>query len=397
VGDESKQPKCTSGISEKDLHNWRMLDVFEEAVERVFSKAALHPTFADPDRELGYGPYLKLFLFGLFNPVVDSMRGICSISALPRVQEEVCGRQISLGSFSAMQHVIDPRLLREVFKDLVERAPAHQKPHPKLAHLNLIAQDGSLWSALPRMVWAEYGVGCKGDANGVRLHFRLNLVNGKPEDAKIEPGKNCERKALRQMCVPGQINVADRYYGEDYKLFADIDQAGGYFVFRFKDNAVINLEEELALTEEDRAAGVVRHAWVRFGATEAKRSMRVRIVEIRTPDQHLLLVTNLALEKASAALIGLIYRKRWDVELFFRWIKCILGCRHFFAESPEGVAIQLYLALIASLLFQFYTGRRPNKRMMELIHFYMMGWASAEELVDLLQKQIAKQSSAKNN
>ena len=43
-----------------------------------------------------------------------------------------------------------------------------------------------------------------------------------------------------------------------------------------------------------------------------------------------------------ADLIGLIYRRRWTIELFFRWIKCILGCRHFFAESPEGVAIQLY-------------------------------------------------------
>lgn len=374
-----------------------MLDVFDEAVKRVFSKASVHATFADPARKLSYSRYLKLFLFGLYNPVVDSMRGICAISALPRVQEEVCGSQVSLGSFSAVQHVLDPMLLREVFKDLVEQAPSHQKPHPQLAHLNLIAQDGSLWRALPRMVWAEYGVGCKGDANGVRLHFRLNLVNGKPEDAKVEPGKSCERKALRQMCVAGQINVGDRYYGEDYKLFSDIDQAGGYFVFRFKDNAVINLEEELALTEEDRAAGVVRHAWVTLGATEANRSIRVRIVEIRTADQHILLVTNLALEKTSAALIGLIYRKRWDVELFFRWIKCILGCRHFFAESPEGVAIQMYLALIASLLFQFYTGRRPNKRTMELIHFYMMGWVSVEALVELLQKQVAKQSSAKNN
>ena len=64
-------------------------------------------------------------------------------------------------------------------------------------------------------------------------------------------------------------------------------------------------------------------------------------------------------ERNPADLIGLIYRRRWTIQLFFRWIKCILGCRHFFADSPQGVAIQLYLALIASLLFQFYTGRHP--------------------------------------
>ena len=123
--------------------------------------------------------------------------------------------------------------------------------------------------------------------------------------------------------------------------------------------------------------------------------MRLRLVEIRTADQHLLLVTNLALDKAPAELVGLIYRRRWAIELFFRWIKCILGCRHFFAESPEGVALQLYLALIASLLFQLYTGRRPNKRMMELIHFHQLGWASAQELQSLLAAEMAKLNRAK--
>jgi len=291
-----------------------------------------------------------------------------------------------------MQHVLDPLLLREVFQDLVARTDPQQKPDPRLAHLRLIAQDGSLWRALPRMVWAEYGVGPKGDAKGVRLHLRFNLVEGKPQDATVERGKSCERQALRQMCVPGQINVGDRYYGEDYKLFYDVDQSGGYFVFRIKESAVINPVEELALTEEDRAAGVVRHLWATLGATEATRSIRVRVVEIRTRDHHLLLVTNLPVEQASAALVGLIYRKRWDIELFFRWIKCILQCRHFFAESPTGVAIQLYLALIAALLFQYYSGRRPNKRTMELIQFYLMGWATAADLIKLLQAQEAKAS-----
>jgi hypothetical protein len=382
-------------VTEKDLRNWRLLDAFEDAVRRVFSKARLHPTLQDPDRHLTYGRYLKLFLFGLFNPVVETMRGLCQVTALPRVQQEVCGREVKPPRFSEMQHLIDPMLLREVFLYLVERTDSSFEPHPKLAHLKLIAQDGSLWAALPRMVWAEYGVGQLGEAKGVRLHLRFNIIKGLPEDAKVQRGKSCERQALRQMCQPGQVNVADRLYGEDYQLFRDIDQGGGFFVFRLRDNAVVNAEEELPLTAEDKAAGVVRHVWATLGANT--RSLRLRLIEIRTRDQHLLLVTNLPLEQASAALIGLIYRKRWDIELFFRWIKCILGCRHFFAESPEGVAIQLYLALIASVLFLYYTGLRPNKRAMELIQMYMMGWATAEELVQLLQKQTQPPPSAKKS
>ena len=68
------------------------------------------------------------------------------------------------------------------------------------------------------------------------------------------------------------------------------------------------------------------------------------------------------------------------MELFFRWFICILGCRHLLSQSPNGVAIQVYVALIASLLIVLWTGRKPNKRTLEMIQFYLMGWASLEEL-----------------
>jgi len=382
-------------LTEKDLHRWRMLQIFEETLEEVFGTAPLHPTFGNPRRKLGYKPYLSLSLFGLINPVVKSMRGLISISKLSRVQEEICQRQVSLGSFSEMQGLLDPALLHQVFQKIFQRTPSAQKFDPRLADLNLIIQDGSLWSALPRMVWAEYGGGCNGDARAVRLHLRFNLLEDKPQKAKITNGKICERQALRQMYEPGEINVGDRYYGEDYQLFEEIHTAKAFFVLRIKEGAVVNVQEEIALTEADKAAGVVRHAWVQLGSRPSTRSIPVRLVEIRTADQHIVLVTNLPLERAGADLIGLIYHKRWGIELFFRWIKCVLGCRHFFAESRQGVTIQLYLALIASLLFQCYSGRRPDKRSMELIQLYLLGWATREELIQLLQEQVARQEKAK--
>jgi hypothetical protein len=388
-------PEAKAELVEEDLRHWRMLKEFNQAVERAASKLGLPPAGDPAERTLERGRYLGLFLFGMCNPVIESMRGLCAITALSRVQAEISGRRVSLASFSEMQHVIDPELLHEVFKDLSARARSQAAPDPALARMNLIAQDGSLWPALQRMAWAEYGVGREGDANGVRMHLRFNLVAGKPEDAQVQRGKSCERQALRDLLQPGQINVGDRYYGEDYQLFGEVARKGGFFVFRLRDNAVINAEEELPLSEADRAAGVVRHRWATLGATDALRSIRLRVVEIRTAEHHLLLATNLGLESASAAVVGLMYRRRWDIELFFRWIKCILGCRHFFAESPQGVAIQLYLALIASLLFQYYTGRRPSKRTMELIQFYLMGWVSGDELVALLQKQMASMKTGK--
>ena len=384
-------------LSAKDLRNWRLIEEFVPVLTKLAQQHALHPTFSDPRRQLGYAQYLSLFLFGAFNSVVGTMRQLCAITELEKVQQTVGCKPVSLGSFSAAQHVIDPDLLKQVLEHLVERLSQADQANPSLKHLDLIVQDGSLWRALPRMAWAQYGVGRHGQAKGVRLHLRWNILKDCPEDALVSSGKGCETDALREMLLPGQTNVGDRFYGHDYKLFAEIDAAKGFFVFRIADRAVLNLEQELPRTSADEAAGVVRQAWVRLGANPQRRSMRVRLVEIRRDHQHLLLVTNLPLEDNPAHLIGLIYRQRWSIELYFRWIKCILGSRHFFAQTQEGVSIQIYLALIASVLLQLFTGARPNKRVMELLQLYFMGWATAPELQRLIPKYTAKAPSSKKS
>jgi len=73
-----------------------------------------------------------------------------------------------------------------------------------------------------------------------------------------------------------------------------------------------------------------------------------------------------------------------------------LGCRHWLAESQEGVTLQIYLALIAALLLQLYTGKRPTKRMMELIQLYLMGMASLEELTTGLERELQRLEKAKS-
>jgi IS4 transposase len=97
--------------------------------------------------------------------------------------------------------------------------------------------------------------------------------------------------------------------------------------------------------------------------------------------------------------IAELYRKRWQVEGFFRWLKCLLPCRHFFAESERGVTFQIYLALIAALLLAAELGRRPSKRMMELLRFHQMGWAEDGEVERGLERDLraAHQAAARKN
>jgi IS4 transposase len=126
---------------------------------------------------------------------------------------------------------------------------------------------------------------------------------------------------------------------------------------------------------------------VRLGCKARYRSGRLRVVWVQTPKEVLRVVTPLGPEELSAAEVALLYKQRWRIELFFRWIKCILGCRHWLAESPQGVAIEIYLALIAALLLQLYTGQAPNRRMMELIQLYLLGVATLDELEQGLERE----------
>ena len=110
-----------------------------------------------------------------------------------------------------------------------------------------------------------------------------------------------------------------------------------------------------------------------------------RLVRVETDGHVFLLFTNLL--ELPAELVALIYRYRWQIELFFKWVKCILGCRHWMAESQAGVTIQVYCALIASVLLVLWTGRKPTKRQSEALQLYWMGWASVEELERILAPQ----------
>src|SRR6185295_18725970 len=96
-----------------------------------------------------------------------------------------------------------------------------------------------------------------------------------------------------------------------------------------------------------------------------------------------------------AELVALAYRYRWSVELFFRWLKAILGCRHLLSQSADGVAMPMYAALIASVLLGQWSGSKPEKRTYEMFCHYFSGWATEKELRDYLQKtQPETESSA---
>jgi hypothetical protein len=381
----------------EELHHWKLLRDFRERLAEAAQGLALHPSFEDPDRLLRAGDYLSLFLFGLLNPVIRTMRGLCAASDLTRVSQEVCRRHVSLGSFSESQHLLEPALLEKVFLDLAAELPKGGQGEEGLRTHAWMARDGSLFAALPRMSWALYGAGRGGKHKAVRLHLSFNVLDLQPVRAQVTEGRRCERAVWREQWQRGEAYIGDRYFSENYQLLGQLQDKQCVYVLRLREPAVITVEEELPVSPADRLAGVERQAWARLGATARTRSARVRVVWCQAVrGDALILLTNLGREELAAELTVKLYRRRWQVELFFRWVKCLLGCRHWLAESPKGVALQLYLALIAAALLQLYVGRRPTKRMLELVQFYLLGVASAEELSVGLKRELAKLAAKKS-
>jgi hypothetical protein len=366
-------------LSAQDLSRWKLVADFQERLSALGGVAATG-SFADPRRQLDQEQYLGLMLFGLLNPVVESMRGLCAASRLERVQEEICGRAVSLGSFSEAQAVVNPQLLERVFQELAaERQPYQGDPRLAAYRDKLLAIDGTIWAALPKMTWAFWRSQPKAQS-ALKAHVKFNLLEEKPVGVTLSRVPRCERAVWREHWQPGEFYVGDRYYGEDYKLFGQLQQAGCSFVLRLRQEAVFTVLEEYALSAEDRAAGVSFDGLVQLGCKKKYQVAPLRLVRVPTEDGELLLVSDQNPKQLSAELIALIYRYRWRIELFFKWLKCILGCRHWLAQSPRGVAVQVYCALIAALLLLRATGRRPGKRAMEMIRFYLLGYASLEEL-----------------
>jgi Transposase DDE domain len=379
-----KKPKVTA----KDLKGFKYFKLLTPLLER------LHEVGTDRDRagnrQLFFDQYAALLLFYFFNPVLTSLRGLQQATLLDKVQKRLGLRPTALGSLSEAAGVFDADALQEVITELATHIPAGVPPTEVQALKELTAVDGSLLPALPRMAWALW---LDDQHHAAKMHLAFEVLRGIPVGVRVTTGNGSERAQLRALLQAGRLYVIDRGYAE-YQLFQDIIDAGSSLVGRLRDNAVWQVIEERPVSAAAQAAGVRRDllVWLGGDASGAVFRQPLRVIEVATgqtdalgrPEVLLLATDRLDLE---AELVALAYRYRWAVELFFRWFKCILGCRHLLSEGPNGVTIQVYLAVIASLLVSLWTGQKPTKRTFEMLCFYFSGWASEAELLAHLAKR----------
>lgn len=334
------------------------------------------------NRRLFFDQYAALLLLYFFSPVVTSMRGLQQASGLDKVQRLLGIRRASLGSLSEATGVFDAAPLRHIVQELARQAQPLQRGRDAESLRGLTAVDGTVLRALPAMAWALWQ---DGKHRAAKLHLQFDVLKSAPCDACLTGATTGESAQLQAMLAPDRFYVLDRGYA-CYDLLRAIHAAGSSFLVRVKDSIAYGLSEERPLTDAGRAAGIVSDRQIfRLGQLYGQETWHhpLRLVVVRrtkadgTVEELWLLTDRFDLP---ADLLALAYRYRWTVELFFRWLKCILGCRHLLAHDANGVAIQCYAALIASLLVVLWTGRKPTKRTWEMLQFYLIGWASLKEL-----------------
>jgi Transposase DDE domain/Domain of unknown function (DUF4372) len=197
--------------------------------------------------------------------------------------------------------------------------------------------------------WARFSAG----VYGAKLHVVYNPDSSCPINADITPANVNDITAAKAMPIrPGATYVFDLGY-YDYGWWAKLDAAGCRLVTRLKVNTPLSVVAENTLP---KGSSILSDRIGHLPARQARSRKNpfpdpVREIRLRTDTGKILRIVTNDLD-APANEIADLYRRRWQIELFFRWVKHTLKIRHFFGTSENAVRIQIAVALIAFLLLR---------------------------------------------
>lgn len=212
-------------------------------------------------------------------------------------------------------------------------------------------------------------VSSNGRISGLKVHVLMNHANGCPTVQSITEASvnDIDQRHIVQP-EKGATYVFDKGYC-DYNWWAELDQAGAYFVTRLKANAAVEVIEQFSPSEtqnahenshnDNKPPPILTDEYIRFkhksNSTRPNhyhnKTLR-RITVEREGTEALVLVSNNL--TASAQEIAENYKRRWQIELLFKWLKQHLKLKRFLGRSANAVKLQLLCAMMAYLLLKLY-------------------------------------------
>lgn len=284
--------------------------------------------------------HLRALLYFHFAHLPSGRALVRALKTEPRLREIVGWPDIHLTSVADAHGSRDLAFVEAALQAVARTAlprVRHRLP-PRLRAVRAV--DSTFIGAVASMVWARYREG----ERGVRLHTVFDPDQRLPDGLILRAGASDERAAAERLLKPGLTYIFDRGY-PSVRLLRAVEKKQAFYICRLPVGAPVL---RLGTRTGDRSAAIVEDSIVQY-APESSDPVTARLVVVRRErEEDLWVLTNRW--DLSADEIAVLYRERWSIEFFFRWLKADGADEHWIGRSRHAVLLQVLTKFLSYLL-----------------------------------------------
>ena len=294
----------------------------------------------DP-RKFTYWPHLVTMLFGQWSARKSLRDLVFSINWQARKLYHLGLSEVKRSTLADANQLRPAVIFEKTYYKLYERLSAELEPQPKKAPPIKIIDATTIDLCAAVFPWAKF----RTRKGAIKLHTVLTGLL--PQCVLVTDGKTHDLQAVQDLHFqPGDLLIFDRAY-LDYAWLYQLHQGDVWFVTRLKSNSCYEVIREQKAAAPILADQIIRLSSPKGQACYPEPLRRVHYRDPETGKEYVFLTNRLDL---SALEVAELYRRRWQIELFFKWIKQNLKIKAFYGTSKNAVLIQIWTALIAYLL-----------------------------------------------
>jgi len=358
----------------------------------------LHSRPVHGNLRVGDSHLLVLHLLAFFNPVIRSLRLMEDLSQTPTATKLMgTVERMPKSTLSDAHGRVDADILLPVMRELMARLPRDLRLDGDLAGIQqqILAGDATYFQTLADLAWVLQNRKSNGKPGArVGLYVQIDVATGVPfggEGAGVQLGDHSlsESKLARGHVVPDAIHLYDRGF-VSFDLLKTVLKAHADFVLRLTTQTQFTVVEDRPLSDADHAAGILSDRIGHLTGSEksdppGELLREVIVVNDADPLKPIRLLTSLL--DLHAWQIAALYRKRWQVELFFRWLKIHGQYTHLLSNNKDGAAWTFYVAIIGVTLLALHNGRRPSKYDLAMLSVVAAGGATLDDILPILKRR----------
>ena len=317
-------------------------------------------------------------------------------SRVPDIQQTVELPRIAKSTLSDAIVRFKTASLAPIVRMLRRRMSSSQGTEGELAGvMQTIAQDGTSIRLAGDVAWAlQRTRDCKGRKDSqAKVHLQVDVHRWTLEDFRVTGrGDSSEQATMGKMTLsPDTLYLIDRGYC-GFALYSLLLEKGCHFVARLKKDIEFRPDQERELCQKDTDEGIQSDQVGYLGLSDEQRKPGcgnriappkglLRRVQIWDPLNHHVVILITDLMDVPAWVIGGLYRSRWVVELYLRWLKITAGFEHMASQSRNGIELQMYVALIGTLLIHLHTQAPVSKYSLMALGLVASGRATYAEML----------------